>query len=310
MEDEQRESRYDVAFSFLAEDEEIAQSLALKLREGTVTFVYSNRQKELAGKDGLEVFTSVFGEQARVCVVLYRDGWGETKWTGVEETAIKDRAFEKGWEFLVVISLDGKHPKWLPRVKLWLGWDRFGPDVAVGVIDARIQETGGEVREETVEQRAKRLQAEADRRYEHQVLLKSQRGVDLAREALQGLFKRLKTKSEALAQDGVPIAVELQADGQVAIVRTPRGSVTFGWSQQYSNSLEFSSLLVRRLDGPYHPDGFAGGLNELDQLGLEFALDDVAVPYWREYNGGSRRLSNDALADEALKWLLDRVYSD
>ena len=118
---------YDVAFSFLAQDELLATNLNDLLQDRLNTFLYSKRQGELAGTDGEQTFNSVFGEKARVVVVLYRAGWGETPWTRIEETAIRNRAFEHGYDFVKFIPLDDQPsvPKWLPRTQLWLGLKRW-----------------------------------------------------------------------------------------------------------------------------------------------------------------------------------------
>ena len=61
------------------------------------TFIYTKNQEEIAGKDGENTFNKVFGEEARVVVVLYRKGWGNTSWKRIEETAIKNnRALIEG----------------------------------------------------------------------------------------------------------------------------------------------------------------------------------------------------------------------
>ena len=49
-----RPYKYDVAISFLAQDEPLAVQLADALRDRMTVFVYSEQQKELVGKDGLE----------------------------------------------------------------------------------------------------------------------------------------------------------------------------------------------------------------------------------------------------------------
>lgn len=54
--------RYDVAISFLAEDERVAMSLATALKKHWTVFIYTERQKELAGTDGVEAFSRVFKE--------------------------------------------------------------------------------------------------------------------------------------------------------------------------------------------------------------------------------------------------------
>src|ERR1700677_3862713 len=142
--------QYDVAISFLAQDEPLALQLEQQLSPNVSVFVYSERQKELVGKDGLEEFSQVFGAAARVVVVLYRDGWGQTNWTAVEEVAIKGRILEDGLRSLVFATLvkNPDLPKWLPKQFIRLDHTRF-PDDLAPAIRARVLENGGELREET-----------------------------------------------------------------------------------------------------------------------------------------------------------------
>jgi hypothetical protein len=109
--------KYDVAISFLSRDEPIAATLYDALSAGLKVFFYSRNQEELAGTDGLESMRRPFMDDSRVSVVLYREQWGKTPWTRVEETAIKDGCFEHGWDRLFFTSLDAaaKLPVWLPK---------------------------------------------------------------------------------------------------------------------------------------------------------------------------------------------------
>ena len=69
---------YDVAFSFLAQDEGVATELNDALSERVKTFLYSKQQEQLAGTDGEKTFNAVFAEKSRFVVILYRDTWGTT----------------------------------------------------------------------------------------------------------------------------------------------------------------------------------------------------------------------------------------
>jgi hypothetical protein len=91
----QEQYDYDVAFSFLAGDESVATQLNDLLQDRLKTFLYSKRQGEIAGTDGEKSFNLVFGEKSRLVVVLYRAGWGETPWTRIEETAIRNRGYDR-----------------------------------------------------------------------------------------------------------------------------------------------------------------------------------------------------------------------
>jgi len=128
--------KYDVAFSFLQQDEPIATQLNDRLQDRVSTFLYSERQKEVAGTDGEETFGRAFREEARLVVVLYRAGWGETKWTRIEQSAIRARGFEHGYDFAKFIPLEqpAKLPAWLPPTQIYIGLKRFGIDGAAAVI--------------------------------------------------------------------------------------------------------------------------------------------------------------------------------
>ena len=67
--------QYDVAISFLTQDESLASALFERLNDGLTVFFYPRRQEELAGTDGLESMRTPFLE-ARAVVVLYRERWG------------------------------------------------------------------------------------------------------------------------------------------------------------------------------------------------------------------------------------------
>jgi hypothetical protein len=113
---------YDLAISFVAKDESLATDLADQFEERLRIFLYSRKQDKLGGTDGEQTFNEVFAKQSRLVVVLYREGWGKTPWTRIEVTAIRNRAFDEGYYFVLFIPLDGKPsvPKWLPRTQLWI----------------------------------------------------------------------------------------------------------------------------------------------------------------------------------------------
>ena len=80
--------KYDVAISLLSRDEPVGAALHDRLSEGLEVFFYPRKQEDLAGTDGEESMRKPFLDDSRVVVVLYREGWGKTPWTGVEQTAI------------------------------------------------------------------------------------------------------------------------------------------------------------------------------------------------------------------------------
>jgi len=109
------EFQFDLALSLLDEDERLAHQVR-ELVEPASVFLYSERQLELVGNDGIEEFTALFGRDARTVAILLRRGWGETKWTRVEESAIRERFWRQGPDFLTVFRLDCEPmPFWVSR---------------------------------------------------------------------------------------------------------------------------------------------------------------------------------------------------
>jgi hypothetical protein len=153
---------YDVAMSFLSGDEPLATKLYQELSKCLSVFVYSKKQDQLAGTDGLESFRQAFFSQSRLIVVLYRDGWGKTRWTAVEELAIKERMFNGGWNSLLFVRLDQKstYPAWLPEIHIRLDYTLFA-DSLIGAIKLRLLELGGELKIETALGKAQRMEAVA-----------------------------------------------------------------------------------------------------------------------------------------------------
>ena len=88
--------KYDVAFSFLAQDEALATELNDLLQDRLRMFLYSRKQGEIAGTDGEKSFNSVFGQEARMVVVPYHSNWGQTSWTRIEETALRKSCIRRG----------------------------------------------------------------------------------------------------------------------------------------------------------------------------------------------------------------------
>jgi hypothetical protein len=147
--------KYDVAISFLAQDEPLALSVRDALQPPLAVFVYSKAQEQLAGRDGIEAFRTVFREQAQLIVILYRQGWGETPWTRVERMAIEEFAHEQGWERMMFVRLDTSPvPKWVPKPHLYLDYSRFTLADLAGAVKSRLIELDVEVKAVSPAERA------------------------------------------------------------------------------------------------------------------------------------------------------------
>jgi len=207
---------YDVAFSFLDVDKSLALALESKLQPNLNVFVYATRQQILAGSEGLESFRNVFLSQTRLVAVLYRKGWGESKFTRIEETAIRDRGFDEHWEnFLLFVTLNDNDPvpAWLPKHHIRLSYPTYGPDQLVGAIKLRAQAVGVVPRTENSVQKALRLHAEAEIRQEREAALSAQQtGLGPAQSEASIVFDVLEERLSKLSSAVPSLQLEWSRD--------------------------------------------------------------------------------------------------
>ena len=138
------EPEYDIAISFLASDQKIADELVERLGESLKVFYFPRTQDTLAGTDGMESMRIPFVSESRVSAILYREPWGETPWTRVEAAAIKDGCLARGWTTLMFVQLDKTStlPRWLPNTHIRYALADYGVDQLVGAIKLKVQEHG------------------------------------------------------------------------------------------------------------------------------------------------------------------------
>jgi len=300
--------QYDVAFSFLAQDEPLALELDSILSERLTTFIYSDRQTEIAGTDGEETFSRVFGTEARIVAVLYRAGWGDTSWTRIEQTAIRNRAYEQGYDFVVFIPLDTSPlPTWLPRTQIWIGLERWGVEGAAAVIEARVAQAGGAPRVEDALARAKRLSREAQARAEREAFLHSQAGVDAANAELKSLFSEFERLGREVSAQNSQMQIRTEVRHREVILRCDGFTMTVAWSLQWANSLQHSSLYAKLWEGARD---WAGPMNELSSSDFDFDRLASGTVGWRAAGEGNRFYRTPELADWAVGRLMDTVSRD
>lgn len=194
---------FDIAFSFLAKDEEVALKLYETLKTRVDCFIYSEEQKRLAGRDGEEVFNRVFSKEARIVVVLYRSDWGKTPWTKIEETAIRNRGFEEGYDFVSFIPLEkaASLPNWLPKNRIWIGLERWGIEGAATALESRVQESFGEIKELTIADKAQIIKNNQEIRIKKKNYLRSSQAFQDANNEVQKILTELKKFKEQLTDD-------------------------------------------------------------------------------------------------------------
>jgi len=194
--------KYDVALSFLQQDVNLALALASKLQDGLDVFFYPERQEEQGGTDGMTSMRSVFFEDSRLAVILYRDGWGKTRWTQVEEMAIKASCFDGEWRRLFVLKLDeSKLPDWISPTHISYRLDQFGIDGAVGAIKMRVVDNKGAIKPMTPLKRAE-LQKDEDDYQQASRDAVSAAGEARVREKIAELMQELAVQCDEINASG------------------------------------------------------------------------------------------------------------
>lgn len=303
--------KYDVAFSFLAKDESLATQMNDLLQDRLHTFLYSKRQEELAGTDGERTFNAVFSEEARLVVVLYRDAWGESPWTRIEQTAIRNRAFEEGYDFVIFIPLDipPSVPKWLPRTRLWIGLERWGVNGAATIIEARVQELGGTPAVESVEDRAKRLERSLQFEKKREQFLTSFGGVNSANAAFRVLIDEIERLITIIAQSTSSIKYSLKKIKWQAVILGPHAGLDISWQCKWTNDLTNAKLEVSLWEGhpPFPGISFFPDEKPRRRKSKTFVFDLLKpdTPGWRSSEASGEEYDSKLLAEHILKFYMD-----
>lgn len=303
--------KYDVAFSFLKEVEELAIRLNDLLQDRLKTFLYSKRQEGIAGTDGEETFSRVFGAEARVVVVLYRPSWGSTPWTRIEATAIRNRAYEEGYDFTIFVPLDDPPsvPKWLPRTRIWVGLDRWGLEGAASVIEARVQEAGGTPRKESVEERAARLKRELATERERQQFLNSSQGVKAALSETEILIQEIGRISQTIADPAAQLTFRFEFNDRMCALYSHGYTLTVAFHLQWANTLEQSSLRIALWKGAVGSGRWIS-INEPElktEQFFEFDRAPTGTLGWRRKAKDKRFFPTLDLAGYCVNFLLDQI---
>jgi hypothetical protein len=308
----ERAFEYDVAFSFLARDEELATALTDLLQDRFRCFLYSRQQELIAGTDGEVTFNRVFGEAARIVVILYRDGWGQSPWTRIEETAIRNRAYSQGYDFALFVKLNAldELPAWIPKTYIFHGYERWGLQGAASVIEARVEGAGGAPHQETPTELARRLQREQERARARVQFLHSESGVSAAAAEFRKLVQATRDVAGRLQEDNPALQMRLEeADGSFVAYRDGH-SLTYGWQLLWANTFDGSTLFVRLHRGAIALRGYSSSkVKQIASWEFDFDLSSEGNYGWRLRSGDRRFYSSAELADWAVAEFLKRLFS-
>lgn len=146
-----RDFEYAIGFSFLYQDLITAKKLNAGLSD-LKTFIFTEKQDKIVGSDTVLLFNRIFGHDSRIVVVLYREEWGNTSFTYVEQEAIRDRKFrDKTERFIIMVNMTegNKKPEWVSDRTAWYDYKEFGIKGLIATIKHKVNEQGGITRPET-----------------------------------------------------------------------------------------------------------------------------------------------------------------
>lgn len=252
-------------------------------------------------------------------VVLYRPGWGESGFTSVEATAIRNRAHKTNFDFTTFILLDPPAaPPWLPATRIWGTLAEKGIDHAVTVVESRILEHGGSVAAETAASVAATLRRRLEAKARRDELLASPNLYQTALEEFGTLA--------AVVEDLVRATELLQSHRQGQLPgQAPQRQLTIAGREGWRSSISFSQHAWRSPDECHLiVQLFQPSSGKSTTSGYRFDADDEGRQLgWRECEpelevgrryvifkgtGASPRfLSTEALADETVRNLLRAI---
>ena len=302
--------KYDVAFSFLRKDEDLACRINDLLRDRVETFFSPGKGQVIPVADDEQIYNEVLGCQARIVVLLYREGWGQTSGTRMEESVIRDRAHEEGYDFILAIPLETppSMPKWLPTRQTWVGLDRWGIEGAASVIEARVQQAGGMPFEETPLERARRIEREITLEEARTTFLRSEQGAISAETELLKVFDEIAKISEEIGERDPEVATRTKRN-ETHFVMSARGfSLELDLFLQRPNTLEDSFLHLMLWKGVISISGI--GFEKprvLEKLKIIFDRSPAGELGWRRSEGNRMFLSSRELAEESVRILLDKI---
>jgi hypothetical protein len=305
---------YDVAISFLVADEKIASAIKTRLA-GLNVFFYPHNQEDLIGTNGLESMRAPF-LSARVNVVLYRERYGKTPWTGVELAAIQDSCLKTGFRSLLFVQLekkDGK-PEWLPDTHIRCVLGDFTIDQLVGAIKSKVQERGGVIHRPDAMSEAERVKREAEYIADRDAMMRDRAWIEgTVHRSLREAFKKV---GELVAQANKDhgFAITCGANGyQSCVMRSGFVSLGCGWQQPIFNKVGSDPhgdcyLRVAEFSGTLLLPGERGWVMQEPSLvkehRIKVGVSENGELVWLD---GKEQIEPERLADYIVMILMDLI---
>lgn len=299
--------KYDVAISYLAQDEDLAFKIYTEIGQIFKVFIYTQHQNELVGKGGVETLRDIFINRANLIVILYRKGWGQTSWTSTEERAIVDFGLKNQWKGILLVNLDcSKIPNWHPESDIYLDYGKYQFEELIGVIKSRAEERGSEIKTITALEKAKILRIDRELAERRKKFLYSEEGVKEALIEVESLFDEIDKICKEITSSFAKFDHEkrktnfyyLQGYNPDNTV-SPTLEIQVLWSHEYRNSLRNSKLHVTKIH-------YLRLSKKIDELLYDFDVNPSMENRWRDNQNG-RFLTSKELANKIIGILIDHL---
>jgi len=301
------EFKYDIAFSFLERDESTALKLYELVRDRLHCFIYSKRKEELITEDGIEKFTEVFSRDSRIVVLLFRENYGKTKWTRIEEAAIKNRGFNSGFEFLVLIPMDENLnvPKWYPDYMIWNNLNTIGFEETSQLLLNKVKTSGGAIGGNPIEAKAERIKRANEYAEKLKHYLMTEEANEDLKEELKKLFEYTEKLKTAIFSEKLKINNEEYKETNVYEVRIPKYVLQFRLLREFNNRILNAKLSVTIFELHVSDEPFARPKPHiLTNNEYEFAKDINWNIVWKALNEDYKYTSQE-LSEKYFYKLLD-----
>jgi hypothetical protein len=197
----------------------------------------------------MDAFSEVFRRETRLSVVLYRDGWGTTPWTGFEETAIQSRALETRFTSLLIVRLDRSElPTWIPTQILYVSEESETRQEMAAVIRARARERGAVVRKLTAAEIAIQKSKEQSQQAERDERARSAKAPAEIEHELARLYAHIMRIAAEIKQSDASIDIAAGTHGDTCVISSAQHSVALTL-MKYGNTLRDRALRVNQWKG-------------------------------------------------------------
>ena len=297
--------KYDIAISFLSDDEDLALKIYTDLSSAFKVFIYSKKQEELTGTDGVTKLREIFKERSNLIVILHRDGWGHTQWTSVEEKAIEEFGLKNRWKGILLVKLDASSPpSWFPTTDIYLDFETYGYDGLIGAIKLRAQEMGSTPKLVTAVDIAKIAENKLIFEKKRTAFIHSEDGVTTAFEEVAKLFNQLDVICKDIkSKTKLEFAFGKKRDQYILQCYRTTDLGVFGhklniiWAVKYANSLKDSGLIIQIINSVNRS---GEEVPKLEEISYDFELSQTYGYCWRKNKDG-KEISTLKLADTIVQ---------